>query len=329
MTARRPEDNCPSGCNIVHFGLSIGVCSMAVTNTFAGVEMFITVIKVGSFTAAAARFGITKSAVAKSVAQLEARLGVKLLHRTTRRLALTPEGLAYFEQAEAALDQLRSAEDVARSRASTVRGVLRVDMPATFGRRIAMPILMDILRAHPDLRLAASFSDRIIDPVEEGVDLCLRFGELPNRTDIAARPLGSQRLVLCAAPGYLEEAGEPVNLSDLQNHACILGSRPGRPASWRFLDEDGQFKCVDPTATHLASDGEVVIDMAIAGFGLCQMPQSLVQPHIDRKELVVVLSDRCQVRASFNAVWPVTRAMLPRVRIVVDEFVRRADSLAL
>ena len=302
---------------------------MALTNSFAGVEIFITVVKAGSFTAAAARLGITKSAVAKSVAQLEARLAVRLLHRTTRRLSLTPEGMAYLDQAEAALDQLRLAEDAARSKASTVRGVLRVDMPAAFGRRIAMPILLDILRAHPDLRLAASFSDRIIDPVEEGVDLCLRFGELPDRTDIAARPLGSQRLVLCAAPAYLEEAGEPMNLGDLQNHACILGSRPGRPASWRFLDEDGQLKSLDPTATHLASDGEVVIDMAIAGFGLCQMPQSLVQPHIDRKELVVVLPERCQVRASFNAVWPVTRTMLPRVRIVVDEFVRRADALAL
>ena len=139
---------------------------MALTNAFAGVEIFIAVVKAGSFTAAAAQFGITKSAVAKSVAHLEARLGVKLLHRTTRRLSLTPEGVAYLEQAEAALDQLRTAEDIARSKASTVRGVLRVDMPAAFGRRIAMPILLDILRAHPDLRLAASFSDRIIDPVE-------------------------------------------------------------------------------------------------------------------------------------------------------------------
>lgn len=190
---------------------------MALINAFAGVETFVAVVKAGSFTAAAAHFGITKSAVAKSVAQLEGRLGVKLLHRTTRRLALTPEGLAYLEQAEAALDQLRSAEDVARSKASAVRGVLRVDMPAAFGRRIAMPILMDIIREHPDLRLVASFSDRVIDPIEEGVDLCLRFGELPDRTDIAARPLGSQRLVLCAAPGYLNEAGEPQNLHDLQN----------------------------------------------------------------------------------------------------------------
>ena len=302
---------------------------MARRNAFAGVEIFIAVVKAGSFTAAAAHLGITKSAVAKSVAQLEERLGVKLLHRTTRRLSLTPEGVAYLEQAEAALDQLRSAEDVARSKASMVRGVLRVDMPAAFGRRIAMPILLDILRAHPDLRLEASFSDRIIDPVEEGVDLCLRFGELPDRTDIAARRLGSQRLVLCAAPDYLEEAGEPTTLRDLQDHACILGSRLGRAASWRFLDEDGRVTSVDPPATHLVSDGEVVIDMAVAGFGLCQMPQSLLQPYIDRKELVEVLPDRCRVQSPFNAVWPATRAILPRVRIVVDELVRRANARAL
>src|SRR5690606_21613674 len=98
--------------------------------------------------------------------------------------------MAFLKQAEAALDQLRSAEDAARARASTVQGVPRVDMPAAFGRRIAMRLLLDILRAHPDLRLAASFSDRVIDPVEEGVDLCLRFGDLPDRADIAARSLG-------------------------------------------------------------------------------------------------------------------------------------------
>ncbi|MER9883673.1 LysR family transcriptional regulator [Mesorhizobium sp. M0118] len=299
---------------------------MAPTNTFAGVEVFISVVKSGSFTAAAARFGITKSAVAKSVTQLESRLGVKLLHRTTRRLSLTPEGAAYLEQAEAALDQLRSAEEVARSRASTVRGVLRVDLPAAFGRRIAMPILLDILTAHPDLRLAASFSDRIIDPVEEGVDLCLRFGELPDRTDIAARPLGSQRLLLCAAPSYLEASGTPVSQSDLHHHACILGSRPGRPVSWRFLDEEGRVQSFDPPATHQASDGEVVIEMAVAGFGLCQMPQSLVQAYIDRRELAVVLPDQYQVQSPLNAVWPTTRTMLPRVRLVVDELVRRADA---
>jgi DNA-binding transcriptional LysR family regulator len=284
---------------------------MAFTNTFAGVDIFIAVVKAGSF------------------AQLEGRLGVKLLHRSTRRLSLTPEGAAYLEQAEAALDQLRSAEDSARSKATTLRGVLRVDMPAAFGRRIAMPILLDILRAHPDLRLAASFSDRVIDPVEEGVDICFRFGELPDRTDIAARPLGSQRLVLCAAPRYLEAAGEPTNLDDLQNHACILGSRQGRPASWRFLDEEGREKSFDPPAMHLVSDGEVVIDMAVSGFGFCQMPQSLVQPHIDRDELAIALPDRCQAHSLFSAVWPNTRAMLPRVRIVVDEFVRRADAGAL
>jgi len=302
---------------------------MALTNAFAGVEIFIAAVKAGSFTAAAAHFGITKSAVAKSVAQLEGKLGVKLLHRTTRRLSLTPEGAAYLEQAEAALDQLRAAEDVARSKASSVRGVLRVDMPAAFGRRIAMPILMDILRAYPDLRMEASFSDRIIDPVEEGVDLCLRFGELPDRTDIAARPLGSQRLTLCAAPVYLAEAGEPTSLRDLQSHVCVLGGRPGRAAPWRFVDEDGRATFIEPPATHLVTDGEVVIDMAVAGFGLCQMPQSLLQPHIDRKELVEVLPDRCRVRSPFSAVWPATRAILPRVRIVVDELVRRANTGAL
>ncbi|WIJ26458.1 LysR family transcriptional regulator [Devosia sp. RR2S18] len=299
---------------------------MAIANPFAGVEVFVAAIRAGSFTAAAAHLGVTKSAVAKAVTQLEGRLGVKLLHRTTRRLSLTPEGAAFFEQAEASLDQLRAAEDAARSRASTVRGVLRVDMPAAFGRRVAMPVLLDILKAHPGLRLAASFSDRIIDPVEEGMDLCLRFGELPDRIDIVARRLGSQRLVICASPGYLAAAGIPSDLDDLQHHSCILGSRPERPVSWRIVDDQGRARSIDPPATHLVSDGEAVIAMTLAGFGLCQMPQSLVRAHIDGGELTVVLPDRCLVESPISALWPATRIMLPRVRVVVDELVRRAEA---
>lgn len=298
---------------------------MALTHAFAGVEVFIRAARSGSFTAAAAQLGMTKSAAAKAVTQLEGRLGVKLLNRTTRRLSLTPEGAAFLEQAEASLDQLRAAEDAARSKASTVRGVLRVDMPAAFGRRIAMPILLDILKAHPDLRLAASFSDRVIDPVEEGVDLCLRFGELPDRSDLVARRLGSQCLLICASPQYLSSSGMPSNLHDLQHHSCILGSRPDRPVSWRVIDQEGRTRIIEPPATHLVSDGEVVIGMALAGFGLCQMPQSLVQHHIDRGELNVVLPELCRVETPFNALWPATRSLLPKVRIVVDELVRRAE----
>jgi len=296
---------------------------MALPNSFAGIDTFVRVVKSGTFTAAATELGITKSAVAKAVSQLEARLGVTLMHRTTRRLSLTPEGLALFEQAEAAIDQLRIAEDAARSRANAVRGVLRIDMPSAFGRRVAMPILLNVLKAYPDLRLSASFSDRVIDPVEEGVDLCLRFGELPNRTDISARGLGSQRLVLCASSTYLVASGAPVDLQDLQHHSCILGSHSGRSASWKFRGEDGRAHLLDPPPTHLLSDGEAVIDMAIAGYGLCQMPQSLVQPLIQRGDLVEVMPDWCQVQSPFNAIWPVTRSMLPRVRVVVDELVKR------
>lgn len=298
---------------------------MALTNAFAGVEVFIRAARSGSFTAAAAQLGITKSAAAKAVTQLEGRLGVKLLHRTTRRLSLTPEGALFVEQAEASLDQLRAAEDAARSKAVTVRGVLRVDMPAAFGRRVAMPILLNVLKAHPDLRLAASFSDRVIDPVEEGVDLCLRFGELPDRSDIVARRLGSQRLLICASPQYLASAGMSSTLDDLQYHSCILGSRPDRPVSWRVVDEEGRTKIIEPPATHLVSDGEVAIAMALSGFGLCQMPQSLVQTHIEQGELAVVLPDICRAEAPFHALWPATRRMLPRVRVVVDELVRRAE----
>lgn len=302
---------------------------MAPSNSLAGIEIFIRAVKTGSFARAAAELGMTRSAVAKSVAQLEARLGVRLLHRTTRSLAPTPEGSAFFRQTEAALEQIREAEDVARSRATTLRGVLRIDMPATFGRQVALPVLLDILEAHPELRLAASFSDQVIDPVEAGVDLCIRFGPLPDRADLAARKLGEQRLVICAAPAYLAGAGEPRTIGELARHATIAGGRAGAPGRWRLAEEGGRIVEIEPAATHLCTDGDAVIAMALAGFGLCQMPESLLLPHIRAGVLVRVMDEACRASTPYHALWPMVRQMLPRVRVVVDALVRRAQEGAL
>lgn len=297
---------------------------MALPNPLAGIDVFVRVAKAGSFTAAAGELNITKSAVGKTVAQLEARLGVRLFHRTTRRLSLTPEGDTFLVECEAALEQIRAAEDLARSRATTLRGVLRVDMPAVYGRRVILPILIDILRAHPELRLAASFSDRVIDPVEEGVDLCLRFGELPDRTDLAAHKLSDQRLVICGSPLYLESTGMPRGLEDLKRHACIVGQAPGRSETWRLAGKDGKPVSFEPPTTHRCGDGEAIVAMALAGLGLCQMPKSLVQTLVNNGQLVSVLDDRTTVRSPLHVVWPLNRQVAPRVRVVVDELVRRA-----
>jgi DNA-binding transcriptional LysR family regulator len=296
---------------------------MAPTNSLAGVEIFLRVVKAGSFTAAASQLGLSKSGIAKSVSQLEARLGVRLLHRTTRRLSLTPEGALFFERSDAAVEQLREAEDLARSRATTLRGVLRVDMPASYGRRVALPVLLDILKAHPELRLDASFSDRVIDPVEEGVDLCIRFGSLPDRADLAARKLGEQRLIICAAPEYLRETSIPESVAELDAHASVVGSRGGRPNRWLLTDGNGSTFTYEPSATHLCSDGDAVIAMTLAGFGLCQMPESLLLPHIRDGSLTRVLDQATYAQSTCHAVWPIVRQMLPRVRVVVDELVRR------
>lgn len=299
---------------------------MGAANSLAGIEIFISAAKAGSFTRAAADLGITKSAVAKSVSQLEARLGVRLLHRTTRKLSLTPEGSAFFAQADAGFEQLRHAEDAVRSRATTLRGVLRVDMPMAFGRRVALPIILDILRSHPELRLDASFSDRIIDPIEEGVDLCIRFGGLPDRTDVAARKLSEQRQIICASPGYLEKWGIPTAVEQLADHAILVNSRSGGPRRWRLTRPDGSVFDYEPTPTHVCNDGEAIIAMALAGFGLCQMPESLLAPFVRAGAMVQVLDTATSSRAPLYLLWPIVRQMLPRVRVVVDEFGRRADA---
>ena len=171
---------------------------MAHVEQLAGVAAFVEAARTGSFTTAAQNLRITKSAVGKSVARLEERLGAKLFYRTTRHLSLTPDGAAYFASCAHALEEIVDAERALTSKHGKPTGKLRIDMPGAFGRRVLLPLLLDIAKAHPALRLVMTFTDRIIDPVEEGIDLSVRFGELRDCSSLVSRRLTEQSS--CSAP---------------------------------------------------------------------------------------------------------------------------------
>jgi DNA-binding transcriptional LysR family regulator len=290
----------------------------------AGVTVFVMAARTGSFTQAAERLGTTKSAVGKSVARLEARLGVKLFHRTTRLTKLTPDGEAFFATCASALDEVSATQAALASSHKVLTGRLRIDMPVAFGRRVLLPILLEIIRPHPGLQLSLNFSDATVDPMHSEVDLSIRFGALKDSSHLVARRLVDQDRVICAAPAYLRDHGTPLTPADLRAHRCIVGSIKGPPLSW-VIEEEGVVKKLSPPATHQLSDGEAMVDAAVGGLGICQLPSSLVRRHLDDGALVPVLSDYSTVPVEVHALWPRQAHLSPKVRYVVDQLVAQAQ----
>ncbi|HEX5932789.1 MAG TPA: LysR family transcriptional regulator [Pseudorhizobium sp.] len=294
---------------------------MAQLEQLDGVIAFVEAVSLSSFTAAAEKLGITKSAVGKSVARLEARLGVKLLHRTTRRLTLTPDGEAYYASCRHALEEIGAAESALAATSQALTGRLRIDAPVAWGRQFLLPILTGIAKKHPGLTLSLSLADRIIDPVEEGVDLAIRFGESKDTSNLVMRKLTEQRTCIFASPDYLAVRGHPTTIEDLQHHDGIVGFRRDIPATWRVTAPNGTVERILPRVTHEIGDGAAIVDAAVAGLGVAQMPISIVADHIANGRLVPLLEDATDVNVGIYAVWPASRHLLPRVRHVVEVLV--------
>jgi DNA-binding transcriptional LysR family regulator len=292
---------------------------MADLDPFAGVSIFVAAARAGSFTQAADQLGITKSAVGKSIARLELRLGVKLFHRTTRMNRLTVDGEAFHAACAAALEEITGAEAALTSARQTLTGRLRIDMPVAFGRSVLLPLLLEIVRPHPGLRLTLSFTDETIDPLLEDVDLAIRFGDLKDSSHLIARHLATQARVICAAPSYLTEHGVPAALEDLRDHRGVVGAAKGPPVTW-VVREDGIVRRIAPPTSHRLNDGEAMVAATVGGLGLCQAPISMVRDLIARGALRTVLEDYSTVPVEIHALWPRQAHLSPRVRHVVDRF---------
>lgn len=217
---------------------------MAEFDHLGHVVAFVAAAQGASFTAAADRLGVSKSAVGKSISRLEAHLGMQLFNRTTRKIALTVDGEAYYETCAYALQEIRAVEEALTINRQNLMGRLRIDLPVSFGRHVMMPLLLEIAKPFPKLQLTLTFSDTVIDPIGEGVDLVIRFGALEDCDGLIARKLSSQKLVFYASPLYLEERGVPHSFDDLQDHRCILAYRRGRPLGWSVQVKIRQVKAL-------------------------------------------------------------------------------------
>ncbi|ORM65485.1 LysR family transcriptional regulator [Pantoea rodasii] len=297
---------------------------MRKTDHLGGITAFVTTAQHGSFTAAAERLGLTKSAVAKSVGRLEDRLGVKLFLRSTRRLSLTDEGERFLESSQSAIEILEQAEAVLTSHIIEPSGRLRVDLPAAFGRQRILPHLLKALRQFPELSLTVTFSERFVDPIEEGIDLVVRIGDLADSSGLVARRLTTQKLVICASPAYLQQYGAPEQPADINHHHCIIGLRRNQPKIWLLNNGVGDVTRLTPPPTHEFADGDAMLAAVLAGCGLSQLPLWLVGKYLATGELVEVMKPYAGGEMPVSALWPKNRQLLPKIRYMVDMLVNAA-----
>lgn len=291
-----------------------------------GLLPFTHAVETGSFTRAAERLGITASAVGKAVALMEARLGMRLLNRTTRSLGVTSEGEAYYRACVEALTVLDIAQAQLAAHLEVPAGRLRIDLPLTFGRRCIAPILFEIAERFPNLTLDVSFTDRRVDLVPEGIDLAVRMGELDDRVGLVARQFYVQRWAVCAAPAYLGRHGRPQTINDLERHALIVYGRDGFISPWFILDAAGHSRKYAPQGRIILGHGEPLLDAALAGCGIAYLPTWLVADELAKGRLERLLSPDLVETGPIHAIWPATRTLAPKIRIVVDELIRRFSS---
>lgn len=289
---------------------------------------FVHTVETGSFTAAAARMGMSKSAAGKNVARLEQRLGVKLLNRTTRSISLTEEGELYYRSCLRVMDELDETESLLASRRQVVSGTLRISLPISYGRLCVMPILATLSAEHPGLKLDISFTDRRVDLIEENIDLAIRLGEPGNYASLSGRKITSQRSVICASPLYIDRHGSPDCPEELTLHDCLGFSRDGRVLPWKVRRDNGDITVIEPVCRHIVSHGEALRDAAISGMGIAFLSTWLAGEDIQRGRLQIIPLATPEYDSPVSALWPVSRNLSPRIRVVVDKLHRELNRAA-
>lgn len=290
-------------------------------NLFEDMRVFVVVVETGGFSAAAQRLNIAKSVVSRRMSALERHLECRLFNRTTRRLSLTETGLEYFEHTQRILRDLAEAEEATRGLQRELRGRLRLAAPMSFGLKHLSPALNEFMRAHPGLEVELDLNDRYVDLVNEGYDLTLRIGRLPDST-LVARELGPCPHAVCASPAYLAEQGIPEVPDDLRKHQCLGYKNRASSSQWQFL-MGREWRSVTVRPRLIANNGEVLVQAAEDGLGLVSLPRFLLEESLASGALVEVLRDFPLPSSQIYAVCPPGRRLPAKVRALIDFLVER------
>jgi DNA-binding transcriptional LysR family regulator len=283
---------------------------------FRQISTFVEVVARGSLSAAARAEGIAPAMIGRRLDALEARLGVKLLQRTTRKLVLTNEGAAFLEDCQRILSELEDAESAVAERSAKASGHLLVSAPAGFGRQHVAPLLPSFLAEHREVTMNLNLNDRVVDVVGEGVDVAIRIASLSDSSLVGVKLADNQR-VLVASPAYLKRHGTPVTLTDLARHNCLAISSEGSQRGWTFND-NGKIVTMKVAGNMVCNDGAVLHDWALAGKGLAWRSMWEVNAEIDDGRLATVLDQYSAPGNDIYAVFAQRRHLPLRIRAFVD-----------
>lgn len=287
------------------------------TDIASDLEFFVLIARLGNLSAAARALDVTPPAATKRLAQMEERLGVRLVNRTTRSVSLTSEGEIYLQHATRILVEVREMEDAVSSSRSAPRGLLRVNATLGFGRTTIAPLVSEFAKRYPDVELQVEVTDRPIDLVESGFDLAVRFGSLPDKR-VNARRIMSNRRFLCASPTYLERHGTPSSLADLAHHRCIIHRQNDDAYGiWRFMQSE-QGEAVKVHGMMSSNDGDIVLGWALDGHGIVIRSEWDLAKYLESGRLKVVLPDFTLPRADLFVCYPSRQNQPVRVRTFID-----------
>jgi DNA-binding transcriptional LysR family regulator len=286
-------------------------------DALSDIAVFIQVVDSGSFTATADRLGLSKSVVSKYVTRLEDRLGARLLNRTTRRLSLTEVGRAFYERSRKGLQEIEEAEAEVSRLQSAPRGVLRLNSPMSFGIQHIAPALAEFMALYTDLSVEMSLDDRRVNLVEEGFDLAIRIGELPD-SSLVARRLGPCRHVVCGAPGYFKRHGVPRSLDELRRHNAIAYQYQDSPREWRFISPHGNPVSVPVSGSLQMNNSLALREALLQEAGIMLTPTFIVGADLQAGRLQAILQEYKALEVSIYAVYPQRRHLSPKVRAFID-----------
>lgn len=279
-------------------------------------RVFAAVVDAGSFARAADELSMSKAAVSRHVSELEHRLGVRLLHRTTRKLSLTEEGEVFHARCHDILATIEDSETEVATRAGKATGVLKISVPLSFGMKHLSPLWPKFMAAHPEVSLDVSLSDRVVDLFDEGLDLAIRIARLPD-SSLVSRKLATTRLILCASPAYIRRRGTPRKPADLENHETLNYTLLSMGEQWEF-ERAGERVTVRVHSRMRSNNGDTCLAAAISGAGMVLQPTFLVGEHLAAGRLVELLPEYRSIELGIFAVYPTRKFVLPKVRLLID-----------
>jgi len=277
-----------------------------------GINEFVAVAETQSFSLAAKNLSISTAQVSRQISALEKRLQVKLFYRTTRKVSLTQEAQLFYQHCRHLLDGLETAEQAITNLQRNPKGKIKLSVPVTFGEQKVLPLVNDFVSLHHEIEVTTELNNHRVDLVEGGFDLAIRLGQLQD-SSLIAKKLSQRSNYVCVSQGYLKKHGQPYSLSELKQHNCLLGTRD----YWRFK-EQGKEKNVRVTGNLRCNSGVALVDAALKGIGIVQLPDYYLHPYIESGQLMIILDQFREPAEGIWAVYPQNRYLSPKIRLLIE-----------